>query len=222
MCVSAVVLAAGRGRRMGAEGNKVYLRLGEKTVLGHTLESLSACRRIDEIVLVVARSEHGEAREASGGLRVPVRYVNGGARRRDSAMAGILAAQGELVLIHDGARPFVDVSLIDRVIDAAGVHGAAVPTVPEVDSLRHASGDTLHPDVIDRQGLLKMQTPQGFSRDLLLQTLAEVEADLPDDAAAILAAGHPVRWVTGSPLNIKLTRPEDLALGEAILSLHRP
>ena len=125
------------------------------------------------------------------------------------------------MLIHDGARPLVNVGLIDRVIDAAIRFGAAVPVVPEVDTLRYMEGDRLRPGSVDRSDLVKIQTPQGFRTSLIRECLRGAGTALPDDAEALLLAGHPVHSVPGDSLNIKVTRAEDLAIAEAVLPLRR-
>ncbi|MBC7222400.1 2-C-methyl-D-erythritol 4-phosphate cytidylyltransferase, partial [Candidatus Bipolaricaulota bacterium] len=110
----------------------------------------------------------------------------------------------------------VSPDLIRRVLSAAEEHGAAVPVLPVVDTLRYLENGFLRPEVLPRAGLVAMQTPQGFRRELLLPALQACDADLPDDAAALLSQGIPVAAVLGDPKNIKITYPEDLALAELL------
>ncbi|MCX7751127.1 MAG: 2-C-methyl-D-erythritol 4-phosphate cytidylyltransferase [Candidatus Bipolaricaulota bacterium] len=218
MDASAVVLAAGAGSRFG--GDKVWAPLGGRPVLGHSLSSLARTPGIGELVVVVRAGEEGRAAELGRELSLPLRVVVGGARRADSARAGVAAAAGEHVLVHDGARPLVTPELAARVLAAARRHGAAVPVVPVSDTVRYVGGEFLRPGWIDREGLAAVQTPQGFRRDLLLEAYAEATKrglELPDDAAAVLLLGHPVAAVSGDPRNLKLTWPEDLAFAERLL-----
>ncbi|MGC9530585.1 MAG: 2-C-methyl-D-erythritol 4-phosphate cytidylyltransferase [Candidatus Bipolaricaulaceae bacterium] len=214
---TAVVLGAGRGTRFGGreEGNKVFALLGGAPVL---LRALAAFARVPQVVEVVVVGQRGHAarlRELTAGLSLPVRVVTGGPRRQDSAWAGVAAASQELVLVHDAARPLVSPALIRRVLAAAGEHGAAVPILLVPDTVRYVDGrGFLRAGEVDRDGLVQVQTPQGFRRRLLLAGYEEAQQrglSLPDDAAAVLALGQPVAAVRGEPWNLKITRREDLA-----------
>ncbi|MEN3009667.1 MAG: IspD/TarI family cytidylyltransferase, partial [Candidatus Bipolaricaulaceae bacterium] len=173
---------------------------------------------VEELVVVVRPGQEARAAALLRGLALPVRVVAGGARRRDSSLAGVEAAQGEFVLIHDAARPLVSPELIRRVLAAAERHGAAAPVLPVVDTLRYVEDTFLKPEIVPRAGLVAMQTPQGFRRELLLQALRECDQDLPDDAAALLSRGIPVVVIPGDPRNLKLTHPEDLRFISELIS----
>lgn len=223
MEASGIVLAAGAGTRFG--GGKVWAALGGRPVLFHALSAVSQTPGVDELVLVVRPGEEGRAIELGRELPLPLRVVPGGARRMESARAGLAAASGEHVLVHDGARPLVTPELALRVLEAARRHGAAVPVVPIPDTVRHTEGGVLRPDAIERAGLVAVQTPQGFRRELLLAGYAEAARrglDLPDDAAAVLLLGHPVAAVPGDPWNLKVTWPADLRVAELALATQRP
>lgn len=223
MTTSAVVLAAGRGTRFGGEESKVWAPLAGKPVLAHALEAFARADTVDEIVVVVRPGDEARAASAVRGLPLPTRVVAGGDRRLDSARAGVGAARGEVVLIHDGARPLVSSDLIRRVLSAARHHGAAAPVVPVADTVRY-SREGMLADTVDRSDLVLIQTPQGFRRDLLVAGYAEAERrglDLPDDAAAVLLLSRPVAVVAGDPVNLKVTRREDLALAERLLASSR-
>ena len=217
--VSAIILAAGRGTRIGADRNKVFLKIASLPLLSYTIAAFVGCKQIDEIILVVAPGEEEAAASLVGGIDKDVRIVRGGARRQDSSYAGVSAARGEIVLIHDAARPFVSNELILRLIEATREYGACVPVLHIVDTIRQGElGDPVDAEVIDRSHLLRMQTPQGFSRDLIMKALSETDADVTDDAAAVLAAGTQVWTVAGEETNIKVTRKEDLVLAEMIVA----
>ncbi len=218
MKVSAVVLAAGRGERMKESANKVYLPLRGIPVLSYSLRAFAAIPEVDEIIIVTRRGEEGLASRIVRDIARPTRIVPGGKRRQDSARAGAEAASGGVVLIHDAARPFPSPSLIGRVIECVERHGACVPVVPVADTVRYTDPDGfLLADRIERKGLLRMQTPQGFLRDRLLAALAATVETITDDASAVLAAGGRVATVPGEETNIKLTTKGDLLLGEALL-----
>ena len=217
--VSAIILAAGRGTRIGADKNKVFLEVASRPLLSYTIDAFAQCQQIDEIVLVVASGEEEAASSFITGIEKDIRIVHGGARRQDSSYAGVSAAHGEIVLIHDAARPFVTSDLIMRLIEGTREHGACVPVLPIVDTLRSGTiGSPLEANLIDRSRLLRMQTPQGFARDMIMKALCETDADLTDDAAAVLTHGHPVWAVAGEETNIKVTTKEDLVLAEIIVA----
>ncbi len=221
MQVSAIIVAAGRGVRMGAAENKVFLPLGGTPILTRAIAAFAYTNRISEIIVVVRQGE--ERRVAS--LLPPrtegrVRFVRGGTERRDSSLAGVCVATGDLVLIHDGARPLVTRDLIERVIDGAATHGACVPVVPAADTVRRVDeAGFLLPAAIERVGLVNIQTPQGFRVELIRRSLEETtDPALPDDAAAVLSLGIPVVTVEGERENLKVTTASDLPLAEAFLA----
>lgn len=217
--VSAIILAAGRGTRIGADKNKVFLKIASHPLLYYTIAAFAGCAEIDEIVLVVAPGEEEAASSLVGRIEKDVQIVRGGARRQDSSYAGVSAARGGIVLIHDAARPLVSNELILRLIEATREHGACVPVLPVVDTIRHGTIDhPLEASLVDRSHLLRMQTPQGFSRDLIMKALSETDADVTDDAAAVLAAGTQVWTVAGEETNIKVTTKEDLVLAKMIIA----
>ena len=215
--ITAVVLAAGEGTRLGAEQNKVYIQLAGRPLLSHCLRVFDRSPVIDQIVLVVAHGEEGCARELVGSLTKDTRLVRGGARRRDSALAGVEAAEGRVVLIHDAARPFPSLALIERVVEGTRVHGACVPVVPMVDTIRYSNGEGfLLPQTVVREGLLRMQTPQGFELELIRRCLKVNKGAYTDDAAAVLAGGARVWSVPGEATNLKVTTKTDLVFAEVV------
>lgn len=215
--VSAVILAAGRGTRIGADRNKVYLKIASRPLLSYTLTTFAVCEKIDEIILVIAPGEESDASKLTSGIEKDTKIVHGGARRQDSSFAGISACSGDIVLIHDAARPFVSSKLIARLIDATREHGACVPVLPVVDTIRLGALDLpLESGTVDRSKLLRMQTPQGFSRALIQKALSETGNDVTDDAAAVLELGTEVWTVAGEETNIKITTRDDLVFAEMI------
>lgn len=225
MRVSAVIVAAGRGARMGAAENKVFLPLLGTPILVRTVAAFAGVGEVSEIVVVVRDGEEGKAAallSSDGAGRV--RIVRGGAERRDSALAGVRAATGDFVLIHDAARPLVTAELIGRVLEGTVSQGACVPVIPAVDTLRRVDGaGHLAPPVVERAGLVNVQTPQGFRTDIIRRCLeAALDPSLPDDAAALLASGIPVAAVEGERSNLKVTTEADLVWAERLLASSTP
>jgi len=212
---SGIILAAGKGERFG--GPKVFAELGGVPVLLHSVRAFLASQAVQELIVVVQPGAEAKAATLLGDLGFPVRFVLGGTRRRDSSLAGVEEANFEYVLIHDAARPLVTPELIRQVLLAAEKHGAAVPVVPVVDTLRYVENGFLLGRPLPRAGLFAMQTPQAFRRDLLLMALREANEELSDDAEALLRRGIPVAAVPGDPKNLKITYPEDLSLLSRLL-----
>lgn len=217
-----VIVAAGRGSRYGAPG-KVLLPLSGRAVLAWSLAAFTAAR-IEEIVVVAGDHTFADIqclvdRTADS---VPVRVVLGGDRRQDSVAAGVAATTDgiESVAIHDGARPLISSAMIDRVVMAACVAGAAIAAAPVTDTLKRVGGDGLIAGTVDRDGLWSAQTPQAFRRDVLVTALAGAvfrERTFTDEAALFEALGIPVAIVPNLDPNPKVTHPGDLTLIEVLL-----
>lgn len=215
MTIWTIVVAAGRGERFG--GDKQAADLGGRPVVAHSVAT--AMRASDGVVVVVAAERLDEAEvllaeaeaeaEADGVLAV----VDGGATRSDSVRSGLAAVpdDAEVILVHDGARPLASDALFARVVAAvkAGAD-AVVPGVPVADSLRAIDGS-----VVDRDGVIAVQTPQGFSAHRLRSAHA-AGGDASDDATLVEAAGGTVVVVDGEVANLKITRPVDLALAATL------
>ena len=219
---SAVVLAAGSSSRMGFD--KLGFDLGGETVLGRSLRAFDACPRIGEIVLVTGRDTALAGREAAR-CRKPVRLVQGGDTRAESARRGVEAADGELVAIHDAARPFVSQAVIEAALQGAAQWGAAAPAVPLKDTVKRGTpgdGRTVPASCLvdvtpDRSSLYAVQTPQCFDRDTYLRVSGQLDPErarmVTDDASLFELAGLPVRLTAGDYANYKITTREDLPGG---------
>jgi len=216
--VGVAVLAAGSSRRMGGT-DKLFAPLAGKPLLAYCLEAFEASPRVDAIAIAAAPSSMERARRLVRvrGVARAARIVEGGARRQDSVANALAALDGaDIVLIHDGARPFVDETLIADAVEAALEWGAATAAVPAQDTIKVASPDMTVADTPPRDTLWAAQTPQAFAADLIRRAHAEISADATDDAAMVEALGHPVRLFLGARRNIKVTTPEDLIIAEAI------
>ena len=202
--------------------DKIFYPLDGKPLIAYSLSVLNAHPRVGEVALVVG--EHSIARAKSlvseYGYR-KVRHVRkGGVRRQDSVRHGIDAlGTCDLVVVHDGARPFLDAAMLNAGIAAAADYGAAIAAVPVKDTVKYADAATTVTQTVPREGLWAVQTPQVFRYDLLARAHHEVHTDVTDDASMVEAIGHSVRLYMGSYYNIKVTTPEDLTLAQAILHI---
>jgi 2-C-methyl-D-erythritol 4-phosphate cytidylyltransferase len=218
----AILVAAGRGERMGAPRPKAFLALAGRPLLLHAAQAFEAAVSIASIVAVVPADEIVATRALLGGMRKLRAVVAGGARRQDSVLQGLKEAPVGfmgVVLVHDAARPFVAADLIDAVAAAAEVHGAALPVTPVVDTLKRVRED-LVVETIDRTEVRQAQTPQAFRYELLERAYAQAFKDgvtITDEAMAVERLGESVVAVAGSPRNRKLTTPEDLAWAESLI-----
>ncbi len=208
----ALVVAAGRGRRFGGDLPKQYHDLAGRMVLRHTLAAFAANPEIDAVRAVIHPDDRQLYDLAAAGLGL-LDPVPGGASRQDSVRLGLESLRPlapSKVLIHDGARPFIDAGTIGRVIAALDHHAAALPVVAVADTLKRGA-DGVVVDTVDRNGLFRAQTPQGFRfADILAAHLAVVGEDLTDDAAVAERAGLAVALVAGAEDNVKLTTATDL------------
>lgn len=220
----AVVPAAGQGARMGSHTPKQYLTLGEVPILVHCLKVLQRVSDITSIILSVPESDREFCRHdivTAYQLTKVSHIVVGGRRRQDSVRHGIMecSAPAGIVLVHDGVRPFINERMVSDVIEAARRTGAAVAAMPLHDTVKRVGPDHLIRETLNREELWQIQTPQAFRYDWLVEghrRALEEGWEVTDDAALIERMGHPVSVVEGSCFNIKITRPEDLVLGEAI------
>jgi 2-C-methyl-D-erythritol 4-phosphate cytidylyltransferase/2-C-methyl-D-erythritol 2,4-cyclodiphosphate synthase len=207
-----VVVAAGSSRRMNGTDKLVEL-IGDRSMLRWSVEAMTGASSVARVI-VVARPDRVADLERLPWLACAT-VVAGGERRSDSVRAGVAAATADVVLVHDGARPLASSALADAVAAAAFEHGAAVPVVPLVDSLKRDAGATLGASV-PREGLWRTQTPQGARRSLLLDTYAAAgDQAFSDEAALLESRGVAIATVPGEAQNIKVTLPEDLELVRA-------
>ena len=224
--VVAVVPAAGLGTRMGGATRKQYQTLGGLPLLAFSLQVLQRTESIREIILSVPQQDLDYCWNEivkTFGLSKVSEIVAGGARRQDSVRNGLMAISDppELVLVHDGVRPFLQNDFVEQSITCAADTGAAVVAMPIHDTVKRVNEQRVIQETLNREGLWQIQTPQVFRYDWLLkghQRAQEEHWEVTDDAALIERIGYPVSVVEGSCFNIKITRPDDLIFGEAILN----
>lgn len=221
----ALIAAAGQGRRMGAELNKQYLPLLDRPVLAHTLRVFEEHPLIDALVVVVAQDEvklcQKEVVQAFGFNKV-LKIVVGGAERQDSVYQGLISLpeECEMVVVHDGARPLITPQIISDVIKDAQSSKASLVAVPVKDTIKKVDPEGYVAETLKREELFSAQTPQVFSKDLLLWAYRKALAQgviATDDASLVERLGVRVGVVLGSYENIKLTTPEDLELALGFL-----
>ncbi len=216
MSVTALIVAAGSGQRMGADMPKQFRSLGGKPLLRHAVEALAGHPRIDRVRVVIGTDQDGVAAAALQGLDVGT-FVIGGKERSDSVHRGLASVESDIILIHDAARPFCPPVVVDRLLDALATHHGAVPVMPVVDTL--ARGDRLIEQPVDRRGVLRVQTPQAFHREDLLYALDEWgKKTATDESSVMTAAGLKVAAVEGDAMLEKLTTLADWAAAEQRLA----
>ena len=214
-CV-ALIVASGRGQRFGAERPKQYQQLAGRPVLRHCLERFGSHPRVGGVRAVIHPQDRELYDAAARGLAL-LEPAEGGPTRQESVRLGLEslgAAPPDFVLIHDGVRPLTDAALIDRVLDGLAEHAAVLPALPVTDTLKHVRADGVL-GTVERQGLYRAQTPQGFVYERILAAhRAAAGAELTDDTAVAEALGLTVAVVAGDEANLKITDPADLARAE--------
>jgi 2-C-methyl-D-erythritol 4-phosphate cytidylyltransferase/2-C-methyl-D-erythritol 2,4-cyclodiphosphate synthase len=219
MRVTAIIAAAGSGRRLGAPKPKQLLDIGGGTMLHHSVAAFHRHPRVDEIVIVLPKG-------TAAALPEGVRTAPGGERRQDSVANAfeMVDASTDVVLIHDAARPFVSADLIDRTIDAAAAYGAAIAALQSRDTVKRVEAGGTIVETIPRDTIYLAQTPQGFRRDVLAKAIAIGRAGVEATDEALLAerAGYTVHVVDGDPGNVKITTEEDLAAARARTAAGKP
>jgi 2-C-methyl-D-erythritol 4-phosphate cytidylyltransferase len=220
--VGAIVVGAGSSRRAGFD--KVFAPLAGRPVIAHSVEAFCDTAAIDRVVLVLSPANivRGEELARSRDWGKPVTVCLGGAHRQDSVAAG-LAALGpcDWVLIHDAARPLVNVALVERGLTAARQTGAAIPALPVADTIKVVGQDRTVHSTPDRARLWAVQTPQVFACDLITAAYREAKGRFTDDAGLLEQRGHAVAVYEGLADNFKITLPGDLALAEFYLERRR-
>jgi 2-C-methyl-D-erythritol 4-phosphate cytidylyltransferase len=220
---TAIIVAAGSGKRFGAETPKQFLEIGGKPVLIHTLERFEECAAIDEIVLVLAAGEIENFRETlrKFNLKKLGKIVSGGETRAESvrnALNSLDENAAKIVAVHDGARPLVSPEEIAQTVEKARETGAACLVGKVTDTIKRIAGDKLV-GTIDRENLRRAQTPQTFRFEILQKAFSEknFDASATDECFLVEKAGFEVSFVEGSAKNIKITTREDFALAEIFL-----
>ncbi|GAE89560.1 2-C-methyl-D-erythritol 4-phosphate cytidylyltransferase [Acetivibrio straminisolvens] len=223
--VSAVVVAAGKGTRMNMDINKQYIKVGGIPVLARTLKVFEDCPLIDEVVLVVNNNDMFYCKEnvvEAYGLKKVKMLVAGGAQRQDSVYNGLLQVNSEsdIIIIHDGARPFINEEIIENCIEAAKEYGASTAAVHVKDTIKSADSEGFAKETLERSTLWAIQTPQAFLRDIIMKAHKKASDEGfygTDDTVLAERMGIRTKLVMGSYNNIKITTREDLTFAEALI-----
>ncbi|MGJ7044209.1 2-C-methyl-D-erythritol 4-phosphate cytidylyltransferase [Thermoanaerobacterium thermosulfurigenes] len=226
MFISAIIVAAGKGRRMGTKLNKVFLKLNGKPVLYYTLNVFEKLLELNEIVLVVSNEDIDYCRREivdKYNFKKVRRIVAGGMERQESVFNGLKAVDSrcDIVMIHDGARPFIDKTTLKKGIEESKLHSAVGIAVPVKDTIKVVDDDNFVVSTPDRTNLMAIQTPQIFEYRLIYEAHLKAMEDGflgTDDTVLVERLGHKVKLVEGSYRNIKITTPEDLIISEAFLN----
>ncbi|MBC7344167.1 MAG: 2-C-methyl-D-erythritol 4-phosphate cytidylyltransferase [Clostridia bacterium] len=224
--VGTIIVAAGKGRRVGSDVPKQYLRVAGRPVLAWSLIFFEQRPEVESIVVVIAPEDADYCREVMLGHNFTkvAAVVPGGETRQQSVLNGLFAlpaSKSELVAVHDAARPFLDGRLFERLVRAGREFGAAVPALPVRETLKATDPEGFVRSTVPRDSLVATQTPQIFDRELL--SIAHLSAreegfQGTDDASLVEHLGWKVKVVPGDPRNIKITYPEDIVLAEAFLA----
>jgi 2-C-methyl-D-erythritol 4-phosphate cytidylyltransferase len=223
--ISAVIVAGGKGKRLGAGINKQYIKLLGREILAWTLGAFEKVALVEEVVLVVPEDELEYCRENivnHYGFKKVKEIVTGGAERQNSVYNGLKACSPdtEVVLIHDGARPFISVEVIAASIEGAMEHGACAVAVAVKDTLKVVDREKFVVSTPERSSIYSVQTPQTFKYELILKAhrqALEKNMSATDDTMLVEALGRRVKLIEGDYYNLKITTQEDLVFGEAIL-----
>ena len=221
--ISAIILAGGKGKRMGANISKQYIKLKGKPILYYTIKRFSESKDIDKIILVLPKDEIDYCKEEvldKYSLHVDL-IVQGGKERQDSVMNALNELiDEEIVLIHDGARPFVLHRIIDEGIKYARLYGASAPGVMPKDTIKIKGDNNFALSTPDRNTLVAIQTPQVFKLGIIKECHKKVKEEdikVTDDTMVVETYGNKVYLYEGDYTNIKVTTPEDLILAEKLI-----
>lgn len=222
---SAIITAAGHSRRMGVGRKKQFLMLGELPLIVHTLKIFQKSVSIDEIILVVPDDGINYCKQEivnSYNFTKVKKIVSGGEKRQESVFNGLKSVSHEmdLVVVHDGVRPFLSKSILENSIKKAEEKGAAVVAIPVKDTLMKISDQGMITEGQSRDSIWRIQTPQVFKKEIIINAFEKALKDSfygTDESTLVIRLGIPVYVVDGSELNIKITTPEDIVLGESIL-----
>ncbi|WP_455662982.1 2-C-methyl-D-erythritol 4-phosphate cytidylyltransferase [Pradoshia sp.] len=222
-----IIPAAGQGKRMKAGRNKLWIELEGEPIICHTLRQFGTDENCRRILLVVNSAEEEDFRNLTEklGLPIPIELIHGGSERQYSVKNAVdsLTSDTEIVLVHDGARPFITEPLIKKLVEDACLHGASVLAVPVKDTMKQADGVFIT-QTIERSSLWAIQTPQAFRVSLLKKAHRQAEEDGflgTDDASLLERLGMSVAITEGNYDNIKITTPEDLYFAKAILEKNK-
>lgn len=222
---SAIVVAAGKGKRMGTDINKQFINIKDKPILVYTLETFSKCDDIDEIILVVSDECIDFCKNDilyKYNIQKSIKLVSGGHERQDSVYNGLKAVSTDtdIVLVHDGVRPFVDEQSVKKIVQSSCENAGCVLAVPVKDTIKIVNSSGFIDSTPERNSLWAVQTPQGFKYNILMEAYKKAFEDKfvsTDDSALVERLGYKIKLEQGSYRNIKITTKEDLVIAESMI-----
>jgi 2-C-methyl-D-erythritol 4-phosphate cytidylyltransferase len=223
MFISCIIVAAGSGRRLGARIPKAFVKINGKPMLEYSLEAYQNCKHINEIILVKTPAYQFNGLKYFDRFSKLAAIVSGGKERLDSVRAGLnsVSPQADMVMIHDAARPLIRPEQIHSVISAVKKHGAAILASPVTDTIKSADKHIIK-RTVDRAGLWKAQTPQGFRKEILERSHFDQRIrSVTDDSQLVEMIKGKVFIVPGDDSNIKITTPIDLEIASCLLKKKR-
>lgn len=220
---SIIVAAAGIGSRMKNKIEKPFIPINNTPLVIHTLKAIIKTNYADEIILIISpnRKQEWEKLLADFNITTDIKIQEGGERRQDSVANGFekVNPKADIVLIHDGARPFIDKTLIANGIEYADIFGVSIPVIPVKSTIKKIDKDGMVKETINREELAAVQTPQCFKYDILKECIAKNNTDVTDEASLAEIIGFNVKTYQGNNENIKITTSEDILFAEQILNL---
>jgi len=224
--IAAIIVAAGKGTRMGSEMPKQYMTIAGKTILDTTLYKFQKSNEIDEIILVVNKEDLDYVNsEIALSYDKITHVIPGGKTRTDSVFEGIKAVRNDcgILLIHDGVRPFVSYNLISTCVENAALYKACIPVIDVVDTIKEVSKDGFVQKTLNRTQLKSVQTPQSFDFDTIRECYFNAvmeDETFTDDASIVEYYGYKVKTIEGLPRNIKITTSLDLRVAEILANIY--
>lgn len=219
--ISVVITAAGNSTRFG--DNKLLIDIGGKPLIVRTVELFTQCDKIDEIVVSTRKQDIAPYQQLFNQHHLDVKLVEGGTERIESLYNGVQASSGDIIITHDGARPFTPLWLIEHLIQAVEEHGAAMTAIPPTATIKYAEEDMIIRHSLARHTTWIAQTPQGFKRQILLDALKQAIDQsyfiATDDSEIVARYGHKVKIVPGDHVNMKVTVKSDVAVANEMFKL---
>lgn len=224
--VAAIIVAAGKGARMGSEMPKQYMTIAGKTILDTTLYKFEKSNDVDEIILVINKDDIEFVKDEIAPFYTKISHVTaGGKTRTESVYQGLkrVRKRCDIVLIHDGVRPFISYNLISTCIENAFAYKACIPVIDVNDTIKEVSEDGMVEKTFDRKKLRAAQTPQAFDFNIIRECYENAvteDASFTDDASIVEYYGYKVKTIEGLYKNIKITTPLDLRMAEILASIY--
>lgn len=220
--ITVLITAAGLGTRMGTEKGKLFLEIGDKTVIERTLEAFDDIDEIDDLIVVIRKEDEMMMKRIAQSMKKPMKFVYGGNSREESTFNGLqaLSDQCNIVMCHDGARPFIKRETIIECIHQIKTNKGVIVAVPVKDTIKNINAQGYVDFTPKRELLYQVQTPQVFHKETILsayELIKEENIKVTDDSSLVEKMGEKVKMVIGDYTNIKITTKEDIIIGERII-----